>query len=113
MTPAPKKRVLFVCIGNACRSQMAEGFARTYGSDALVAASAGVAPAGAVARDTVRAMLEKNIDLREHFPKSIQHLDRARFDLVVNMSESYLPDGGGARPGLHGLRRPLRGARSD
>ena len=43
--PPLKTRVLFVCIGNACRSQMAEGFARAYGSDVLVPASAGLAPA--------------------------------------------------------------------
>ena len=35
MTSANRKRVLFVCIGNACRSQMAEGFARTYGGDVI------------------------------------------------------------------------------
>ena len=40
-----KKRVLFVCIGNACRSQMAEAFARAYGSDILTVRSAGLAPA--------------------------------------------------------------------
>ena len=40
MTRANKKRVLFVCIGNACRSQMAEAFARTLGSDVMIPASA-------------------------------------------------------------------------
>jgi arsenate reductase (thioredoxin) len=89
--PDVMQRVLFVCIGNACRSQMAEAFARTYGSDVLVAASAGVAPAMRVARDTIRAMEERNIDLRDQFPKSIRHLGRAEFDIVVNMTGSYLP----------------------
>jgi len=88
----PVKRVLFVCIGNACRSQMAEGFARTYGSDVMIAASAGLAPAMAVARNTTRAMAEKDIDLRAHFPKSVRHLGRARFDLVINMSGSEIPE---------------------
>jgi arsenate reductase (thioredoxin) len=81
-----KKKILFVCIGNSCRSQMAEGFARAYGSDVLVAASAGLMPAAKVASDTARAMLEKNISLRDHFPKHIRQLGRARFDLIVNMS---------------------------
>jgi len=85
------KRVLFVCLGNACRSQMAEGFARMYGSDALVAASAGLAPAMHVASDTAKAMAEKGIDLRDHFPKSIRHLGRSQFDLVINMSGMELP----------------------
>jgi len=87
---AVKTRVLFVCIGNSCRSQMAEGFARTYGADCLVAASAGVAPASIVAPDTMQAMAEKNIDLSDHFPKSLRYLERAEFDLVVNMSGMFL-----------------------
>jgi len=93
----PRKRVLFVCFGNACRSQMAEGFARALGSDAMVPASAGVYPAMAVAPDTIRAMDEKGIDLREHFPKSVRHLGRVKFDVVVNMSETFIPDEVGVR----------------
>jgi arsenate reductase len=87
------KRVLFVCIGNSCRSQMAEGFARAYGSDVIIAASAGLSPAMNVARDTRMAMAEKGIDLRDHFPKGIRNLGRAQFDLVVNMSDmDIFPD---------------------
>jgi len=85
------KRVLFVCIGNACRSQMAEAFARTYGSDVIVPASAGLAPAMNVAPDTLRAMAAKNIDLRDHFPKGLRHLGRSQFDVVINMSGMELP----------------------
>ena len=92
----PLKRVLFVCVGNACRSQMAEAFARVYGQDALVAASAGLSPAMAVMPDTVRAMAEKEIDLSGQFPKTIRHLGRSQFDLVVNMSGFALPDDIGA-----------------
>jgi arsenate reductase len=92
----PLKRVLFVCVGNACRSQMAEAFARAYGQDALVAASAGLTPAIAVASDTVRAMAEKAIDLGGQFPKSTYHMGRSKFDLVVNMTGFALPDGIGA-----------------
>jgi len=84
-------RVLFLCIGNSCRSQMAEGFARKYGADVIVAASAGLAPAFMVAPDTVHAMDEKNIDLRDHFPKSLKQLGRAQFDLIINMSGYELP----------------------
>lgn len=89
---APLKRVLFVCIGNSCRSQMAEAFARAYGSDVLVPASAGLAPANRVAPDTLEAMQEKGLDLRDHFPKAIRHLGRVEFDLVINMSGEALPD---------------------
>jgi arsenate reductase (thioredoxin) len=85
------KRVLFVCIGNSCRSQMAEGFARAYGSDVIIPASAGLSPAMNVARDTRTAMAEKGIDLRDHFPKGIRNLGRAQFDLVFNMSDMEIP----------------------
>ena len=92
----PLQRVLFVCIGNACRSQMAEGFARVYGHDVMIAASAGISPGSDVAPDTVRAMLEKGIDLHDHFPKSLRNLGRAEFDIVINMSGFDLPDSTGA-----------------
>lgn len=92
MSPSGKTRVLFVCIGNSCRSQMAEGFARRYGDDVMVAASAGLAPAMGIASDTIRTMDEKNIDIRPHFPKGLKQLSRAEFDLVINMSGFELPD---------------------
>lgn len=85
-----RKRVLFVCIGNSCRSQMAEAFARTYGSDVILPASAGLFPASRIASDTVRAMDAKNIDIREQFPKGLNLLGRATFDIVVNLTGSFL-----------------------
>ena len=63
---------------------MAEAFARAYGGDVLTPASAGLCPAMSVARDTLRAMAERNLDLRDHFPKSLRHLGRAQFDIAVN-----------------------------
>ena len=87
-----RTRVLFVCLGNSCRSQMAEAFANRYGSDVLIAASAGLSPALCVAPDTRRAMREKNIDIDHHFPKSLSQLSKSRFDLIVNMSGFPLPD---------------------
>lgn len=95
MNPQPK-RVLFVCIGNSCRSQMAEAFARAYGVDVIIPASAGLSPAIGIAPDTMRAMAEKGLDLRDHFPKAIRHLGRAQFDLVINLSGFDLPDEVGA-----------------
>jgi arsenate reductase len=87
-----RKRVLFLCIGNACRSQMAEAFARTYGADILIPASAGLSPAMKIATDTLKAMADKNIDLRDQFPKALRHLGRSEFDLVVNLSGSSVPE---------------------
>ena len=92
VTAEKRKRILFLCIGNACRSQMAEAFARTYGADVLIAASAGLAPAIRIATDTLKAMAEKNIDLGDQFPKSLRHLGRSEFDLVVNLSGSSVPE---------------------
>lgn len=86
-----RKRVLFICIGNSCRSQMAEAFARAYGSDVMAPASAGLAAATDIAPDTLRAMKERGIDLRDHFPKSLRHMSRVQFDIVVNMSGMGLP----------------------
>jgi arsenate reductase (thioredoxin) len=86
-----KTRVLFVCIGNSCRSQMAEGFAKRYGADVMEASSAGLAPARGVSRESIRAMDEKNIDLRTQFPKGLNELEHAEFDLIVNMSGFELP----------------------
>src|ERR1700760_227104 len=54
-----KKRILFVCIGNSCRSQMAEAFARAYGSDVLWVQSAGLSPASIVAPLTKQMLAER------------------------------------------------------
>ncbi len=91
-----RKRILFVCLGNACRSQMAECFARAYGSDVMTPASAGLTPASNVAPDTVNAMADKGLNLRDHFPKHVRHLGRVKFDLVINMSGLPLPEEIGA-----------------
>lgn len=80
------KRVLFVCIGNSCRSQMAEAFARVYGSDVLTASSAGLSPASIVVPQTVAALREKNIGTEGHFPKHLDSVLNEPFDIVVNMS---------------------------
>jgi arsenate reductase len=89
---APRlKSVMFVCIGNSCRSQMAEGFARAYGMDVMTAESSGLAPATGVARGTVRTMAEKNIDISAHSPKAYEPDRAAEYDLIINMSGFALP----------------------
>jgi len=80
------QRVLFVCIGNSCRSQMAEAFARAHGRSIIEPASAGVYPASMVAPDTIRAMAEKGLDLKGQFPKNVSQVDLSKFDLIVDMS---------------------------
>jgi arsenate reductase len=83
---AVKKRVLFVCIGNSCRSQMAEAFARAYGADIIEAQSAGVSPATFIAPLTKQTLGERNLNIDAHFPKGMELMRRQSFDLVVNMS---------------------------
>jgi len=85
-----KKRVLFVCIGNSCRSQMAEGFAKTYGADVLIASSAGLSPAPIVQPLTKQVLAQRNVRIDDQFPKGMEILATKQFDLVVNMSGENL-----------------------
>jgi arsenate reductase len=85
-----KARVLFVCIGNSCRSQMAEGFAKTYGGDVIAARSAGLSPATMIAPMTKQVLGEHNVRIDDHFPKGLDIAMREPVDLVVNMSGHHL-----------------------
>jgi arsenate reductase (thioredoxin) len=85
------KRVLFLCIGNSCRSQMAEGFAAKYGSDVMHAVSAGLAPAQIVQSLTKKVMEAKNININHQYPKDLATVDPATFDIIVNMSGRKFP----------------------
>jgi len=92
VTARKKKKVLFVCVGNCCRSQMAEGFAAHYGGDVLVAESAGLVPAGVVVEETVRSMTQKNIDISGQYSKPLRVDATREYDLIVNMSGFSLPE---------------------
>jgi len=86
-------RILFVCLGNSCRSQMAEGFARAYGNGVWEAASAGLMPASIIARLTRQVMSERGVDLGDQFQKPLEWVRPESFDLVVNLTDLSLPDG--------------------
>ena len=88
------KRVLFLCIGNSCRSQMAEGFAARYGSDVLQPVSAGLSPASIVQPLTKQVMEEKNININHQYPKDLASVDPASFDIIINMSGRKMPSRG-------------------
>ncbi|HTY12779.1 MAG TPA: arsenate reductase ArsC [Candidatus Omnitrophota bacterium] len=77
--------VLFVCVENSCRSQMAEGWARHLFGDKLDAYSAGSKPSGAVNSDAIKAMSEINIDISAQRPKSFTDLPVKKFDCVITM----------------------------
>lgn len=79
------KRVLFVCVENACRSQMAEAFARRLGGESVEAYSAGSRPSGQVNLRIVEAMAELGYDLSSHSSKSLEQLPDVTFDYVATM----------------------------
>ncbi len=83
---AAKKRVLFVCVGNSCRSQMAEAFARAYGSDVLEVHSAGLHPATLISPLTKKVLAEHNLNVDDHFPKGMELVAHEHHDILVNMS---------------------------
>jgi arsenate reductase len=89
-------RILFVCLGNSCRSQMAAAFARAYGQGVWEVESAGLMPATIIAPPVREVMDEKKIDLGDQFPKPLEWVQLETFDLVVNMSGVPLPDTLGA-----------------
>ncbi len=79
-----KKRVLFLCTGNSCRSQMAEGWARHLYGDRLEAHSAGVAP-GQIDPRAVAVMAEAGVDIAAHTSKALDALPPGDFALVVTV----------------------------
>lgn len=85
-------RVLFVCFGNSCRSQMAEGLAKILGRGVWEVESAGLFPAKAIAPLTREVMTEKGISLEGHYPKGLEDVRTEDYDLIVNMSGFPLPE---------------------
>ncbi len=83
-SPDPK-RVLFVCVENSNRSQMAEAFARRHGADRVEAYSAGSKPSGRVNPRAVEFMREKGYDLSRHTSKSLGDVPAIEYDAVVTM----------------------------
>ena len=79
-----KLKILFLCTGNSCRSQMAEGFARALRGDVIDAFSAGVSPHGMNAR-AVKVMAEAGVDISSHHSKHLNDLAAAPFDVVVTV----------------------------
>ena len=84
MAEREKLKVLFLCTGNACRSQMAEGWARHLKGEAIEAYSAGVAPAG-LSRHAVAVMAEAGVDISAQRSKHVSELMDVDFDFVVTV----------------------------
>jgi len=82
------KRVLFLCIGNACRSPMAEGFANHHGKGWLTAYSAGSRPAGIIMPNTIEAMREKGIDISQQRSKGVSEINLLLIHWIVILEET-------------------------
>ena len=96
-------RVLFMCTGNSCRSQMAEGWARQLKSDVIEAYSAGIAPCGVDPR-AVQVMAEAGVDISAHAAKHVDDLPDVPFDAVVTVcghANEHCPVFGGTTKVVH------------
>jgi arsenate reductase len=80
-----EKSVLFVCIENSNRSQMAEAFARIHGGPAVIAASAGSRPSGRVNPRAIEFMRELGYDLTKHSSKSLDEFNGRKLTVAVTM----------------------------
>jgi arsenate reductase len=80
-----KKRTVFVCVENARRSQMAEGFAEAFGEGIVEVYSAGSRPSSAIDPLVIVVMKEKGIDISAKHPKSLNDLPPIEMDYLVTM----------------------------
>lgn len=84
-----RPRVLFLCIGNACRSPMGEGFLRHLGGDRFEASSAGIQPIG-VQPETVSVMSEVGVDISDLRSSFVHHALREPPDHLIALSKTAL-----------------------
>lgn len=84
---ASRKRILFLCTGNSCRSQMAEGWARALHAASIEAFSAGTDPHG-MNRLAIRAMAEAGVDISNQSSKHIDSLRGTEFDFIITVCDS-------------------------
>jgi arsenate reductase len=87
MDKSAKPRVLFLCTANACRSQMAEGWAKALRSGDFEAYSAGTMSAG-VSSKASQVMAEVGVDISSQWSKRIDELAGIEFDLAVTLCEN-------------------------
>ncbi len=82
-----KKRILILCTGNTCRSQMAEGFLKSF-DDELEVFSAGVKPEERVNPNAVKAMNELGIDISKGKPQDVNEFLKDSFDYVITVCDN-------------------------
>lgn len=81
-----KKKILFLCTGNSCRSQMAEGFARFYHGDKFEIYSAGIERHGMNPR-AIKVMQEAGVDISGQYSKTLDELGAVEFDIVYTVCD--------------------------
>jgi arsenate reductase len=90
-----KKKLLFICIGNMCRSPMAEGFARDMGGDVVEVYSAGIHPTGVISEDAILMMDEKDVNITKQTSNGLDAVPLSEIDIVVSMvgfpAKEFLP----------------------
>lgn len=79
------KYILFVCVENSCRSQMAEAFGHMHKSDQVTVYSAGSKPSGQVNSRAVEVMAERGYDLSRHRSEGLDRFGGVPFDAVITM----------------------------
>jgi arsenate reductase (thioredoxin) len=86
-TKTPKRtKVLFVCIGNSCRSQMGEALARHLASDVMEPSSAGLAPLGEIAHLTEMVLQERGVPIDGQYSKGLDEMGSEEAEIIVNMT---------------------------
>ena len=101
-----KKNIMFLCTGNSCRSQMAEGWARKYWGNEFNVYSAGTKKHGMNER-AMKVMKEAGVDISSHYSKIVDELPKVNFDYVVTVCDHahencpYFPGGKIVHVGFH------------
>jgi arsenate reductase (thioredoxin) len=106
-----KKKILVLCTGNSCRSQMAEGYLRAFAGDAAEIYSAGVETHGVNPR-AVAVMKEDGVDISHHTSNNMDEYAHINFDIVITVCDNarercpYFP--GGAKKFHHNFPDPAK-----
>lgn len=85
MRDCQPRRILFVCVENSCRSQIAEAFTRIYGRAKVEVYSAGSQPSGEVNPKAIESMHELGLDLTGYQSKSLGEIPKVEYDFVITM----------------------------
>ena len=79
------KKILFACVENSCRSQMAEGFTHIHGTNSLVPFSTGSKASGEINNKAVIAMKKIGYDLTQHKSKGLDEFNNSKFDYLITL----------------------------